>query len=230
MSRTALVIAVAYGAYLLYAYWTGALYFYIHPIYILPTVAAGVILLALAAAGQRGGAPAGQSGPSPLAVTVLALPLALGFLLPPKPLGLSTAAQRGVELTPLGRPEDPPDFSLGVRPEAFTIKDWVKALQADPEPGRHAGKPARVTGFVYRDDRLPGDWFLVARFVVQCCAVDAQPVGLPVRAGDGTVPEQGRWVVVEGVWEVGEVGGQRRAVIAATTLTPTERPAQPYLY
>lgn len=230
MSRAAPLIAVGYGAYLLYAFWTDALYFYIHPIYILPTVAAGLLLLTLAAAARRTGAPEGHGGPSPLAVAVLALPLALGFLLPPKPLGLSTAAQRGVELTPLGRIEAPPEFSVGLRPEAFTIKDWVKALQADPEPSRHAGKLARVTGFVYRDERLPENWFLVARFVVQCCAVDAQPVGLPVRAPDGTVPEQGRWVVVEGVWEVGEVGGQRRAVIAATTVAPTERPAQPYLY
>lgn len=230
MSLAAQLLAVGYGAYLLYAFWTGALYFYIHPIYILPTVAAGLLLLALAAAARRGEGPGGHGTPTPLAVALLALPLALGFLLPPRPLGLSTAAQRGVDLTPLGRIEEAPEFRVGLRPEAFTIKDWVKALQADPEPSRHAGKLARVIGFVYRDDRLPGDWFLVARFVVQCCAVDAQPVGLPVRAADGRVPEQGGWVAVEGAWEVAEVGGQRRAVIAATAVAPTERPAQPYLY
>lgn len=230
MNRPAPLIALGYGAYLLYAFWTGTLYFYIHPIYILPTVATGLLLLALAATGRQGGEPGGHGSPPPLAIAVLLLPLALGFLLPPKPLGLATAAQRGIEALPLGRLDDPPEFRVEQRPETYTIKDWVKAMQADPEPGRHAGQPVRVTGFVYRNDRLPGDWFLVARFVVQCCAVDATPIGLPVRAPEGKAPEAGSWVSVEGTWEVAEVRGERKAVIAPATVTPTERPEQPYLY
>lgn len=235
MSRGASLIAVGYGAYLLYAFWTGALYFYIHPIYIVPSIATGFVLLALAGvAGRTARAPsdhrASHGAPSWLGVGVLVLPLALGFLLPPQPLSVLSAAQRGVELGSLSGVEGPPEFTLGARPETYSIKDWVKALQADPEPGRHAGKPVRVVGFAYREDRLPRDWFLVARFVVKCCAVDAQPVGLPVRAAGGSLPEPGRWVSVEGAWEVAEVDGQRRAVVAATTVAPTERPDQPYLY
>jgi uncharacterized repeat protein (TIGR03943 family) len=225
------LVAAGYGAYLFHAYWSGALYFYIHPAYIAPTVVAGVILLALAAAaGWREGSDAHRHGPwSALAVSIVMLPLALGVLLPPQPLSSAVAGQRGVELTSLGGLEAGTGFSLGARPEAYTIKDWVKAFQVDPEPSRHAGKPVRVTGFVYRDDRLPAGWFLVARFVLKCCAVDAQPVGLPVRA-DGAVPEPGRWVTVEGAWEVAEVDGVRRAVIKPEAVTATARPDQPYLY
>lgn len=244
MTRTALLIGAGYGAYFLYAYASGALYFYIHPVYVIPVVVTGVILLALtliAGAPRRATspgaahAPAGvpehaRGGRSTVTVALLVLPLALGFLLPPKPLGLATAAQRGVDALLLGRVDDPPEFRVEQRPETYTIKDWVKAMQADPEPSRHAGKPVQVTGFVYRNDRLPGDWFLVARFVVQCCAVDATPIGLPVRAPEGKVPEAGGWVSIEGTWEVAEVRGERKAVIALTTVTPTKRPEQPYLY
>ena len=231
MGRAVPLVALGYGAYLLYAFWTGALYLYIHPVYFVPTVATGLVLLALAAlASRRADAPPEPGAPSRLGIGILLLPLAIGFLLPPEPLSPASATQRGVELASLGGGEGTPEFTVGLRPETYTIKDWVKAFRVDPEPGRHAGKPARVTGFVYRDDRLPRDWFLVARFVVKCCAVDAQPVGLPVRAADGGVPERGRWVAVEGVWEVAEIDGQRRAVIAATTVTPTARPDQPYLY
>lgn len=281
MPRTVLLVAAGYGAYLLYAYAGGALYFYIHPIYVVPVVASGAVLLVLAlvaalprraappggaspggalgepaggaatayACGPRrghgcGGAHADEAGrerspaagahtpagPSAVAVALLVLPLALGFLLPPKPLGLATAATRGIDALPLGRVDERPEFRVEQRPETYSIKDWVKAIQADPEPGRHAGKPVRVTGFVYRDSRLPAGWFLVARFVVQCCAVDATPIGLPVRAADGKVPEAGSWVSVEGMWEVAEVRGERKAVIAPTAVTPTARPEQPYLY
>jgi uncharacterized repeat protein (TIGR03943 family) len=245
MRLAAPLVAFGYGAYLLYTFRSGALYFYIHPIYMWPVVATGLVLIILAGAGARAGthghepahtprAPDARvaSGPerrSPLVLALLALPLVLGFGLTPQPLSVLSASQRGVDLTPAAGPEVPSEFLLHGRPETYTIKDWVKALQVDPEPGRHAGKPVRVTGFVHRDDRLPREWFLVARFVVKCCAVDAQPVGLPVR-GAGQPPEPGRWVSVEGAWEVAEVGGERRPVIGATALVPVNRPEQPYLY
>jgi uncharacterized repeat protein (TIGR03943 family) len=224
MMRSAAVLACGYGAYLLYAFATGALYFYLHPVYIVPCAITGVVLIALAGlAGGRGG----QRVPG-AAAAMLALPLALGFLLPPQPLSPATAAQRGVQPLALGRGERPVAFEPLARPETYTIKDWIKAFAIDPEPARHAGKPVRVTGFVHHDDTLPPGWFLVARFVVQCCAVDAQPVGLPVRAP--TPPAGGRWITVEGTWDVADVDGARRAVVSATVVTPTVRPDQPYLY
>jgi putative membrane protein len=231
MSRTAAVLALAYGVYLLHAFASGSLYFYIHPLYMLPTVGAAVVLLVLAllAASGRRHASETPEAPSRFAGLVLALPVALGVLLPPQPLSPLTAAQRGLGSTSLGPVEGLPDFALSRPTESYTIKDWVKALQADPEPGRHAGKRVRVTGFVYRDVRLPPNRFLVARFVLKCCAVDAQPVGLPVRAST-TVPEPGTWVTVDGVWEVDSVGDRRQPLIAASAVMPAARPGQPYLY
>jgi putative membrane protein len=231
MSRGAPFLAAAFGAYLLYAYVSGRLYFYIHPVYIIPVVMTGMVLLAVAVLGGTAPAAATERAvPTRLALALLALPVVVGVFLPARPLGVSMAAQRGVDALPLGRIDDVPEFTVSTRPETYTIKDWVRAQQADPEPGRHAGKAVRVTGFVYRDDRLPRDWFVVARFVVQCCAVDAQPIGLPVRTAGGAVPEPGSWVTIAGTWDVAEVQGERRAVIVPTTVAPTERPDQPYLY
>jgi uncharacterized repeat protein (TIGR03943 family) len=223
MTRAAAVLAFGYGAYLLYAFATGALYFYIHPVYIVPSAVTGAVLIALAVLGRGGGKRLAQP-----AAAMLALPLALGFLLPPQPLSPATAGQRGVQPLTLGRGEATA-FELTASPESYTIKDWIKAFAADPEPVRHAGKPVRVTGFVHRDATLPEGWFVVARFVIQCCAVDAQPVGLPVRA-PGAAPEPGRWVTVEGTWDVADTTGGRRAVIRATAIASTARPDQPYLY
>jgi putative membrane protein len=231
MARIVSLLVASFGVYLVYVVASGAIYFYIHPIYVIPTLGTGIVLLVAAAIGFPGWRETSRhAGPSRVAVALAAVPLAVGLLLPARPLGVSTAAQRGVDAIPLGRIEDLPEFRVDRRPETYTIKDWVKILQADPEPERQSGKPVRLTGFVYRDPRLPGDWFLVARFVVQCCAVDAQPIGLPVRLPAEKIPSAGVWVAVTGTWAVAEVRGERRAVIVPAAVTPTDRPDQPYLY
>jgi putative membrane protein len=222
-------LVAGFGVYLLFTYASGTLHFYIHPFYIVPTVLTGFMLVVLAVLGTVGSA-GGLLRPSRLGVLLWTIPVAAGVLVPARPLGVSTAAQRGIEAIPLGRIDDVPEFRVDVRPETLTIKDWVKTLQADPEPERVAGKPVRVIGFVYRDGRLPADWFLVARFVVQCCAVDAQPLGIPVRLVESQIPRSGSWVSIAGEWEVASVRGERRAVVVPTAVTLTEPPEQPYLY
>jgi putative membrane protein len=219
------LIGAGYGAYLLDAYARGALYFYIHPIYLVPAVVTGVLLLALAGLGLR----EGRVRASRAGAVLLLLPLALGFGLPPRPSGLASVSQRGVDATALGR-LDGARFRIESNPETYTVKDWVRAMLGDPEPARHAGKPVKVTGFVYRDGKLPEGRFMVARFVVKCCAVDATPVGVPVRAPGGRLPPEGSWVAVDGSWEVVEVKGERRAVFAPASIASIERPEQPYLY
>jgi uncharacterized repeat protein (TIGR03943 family) len=232
MTRAVPLVALAYGAYLLYTFATGALAFYIHPIYVVPAVVTGLVLVLLA--GIVLAWPAGEAddhGAPPVSgLAVLAAALALGFVLPARPLSPATAAQRGVEVASLGSGDGSPTFTVTMPPEAYSIKDWVKAFQADPEPARHAGKPVRVTGFVHRTAGLAADTFLVARFVVKCCAVDARPIGLLVRRPGSSLPGDGDWVTVEGAWDVAEMGGQRRAVILAARVTPAGRPDQPYLY
>jgi uncharacterized repeat protein (TIGR03943 family) len=228
MRRALGLIVAGYGVYLLHAYAAGALYFYINPIYIVPTAVTGAMLLTLGMI--VGVAPRGVHQPSRVALGLLAVPLLLGFVLPARPLGVSTAAQRGVETTTPGRVDEVPEFRVDTRPETYNIKDWLTAMRADPDPASVAGKPVRVSGFVYRDRRLPEGWFLVARFVVQCCAVDATPIGLPVRLVHGVVPSDGTWILIEGVWEVEDVSGTQRAVVTPGSVTSIARPSQPYLY
>lgn len=224
MTRAVQLLAMGYGVYLVRAYLTGALYLYIHPIYVGPALVTGLLLVVLGLVGLSAPAPRRAS---PAALALLALPLLLGVLVPASPLGVATATQRGLDLTPLSSAAVKP---VAGPPEGFTIKDWVAAFQADPEPARHAGKPVKLAGFVVHDARLPQGWFLVARFVVQCCAVDAQPLGLVVRPAAGDAPAEGAWVSVEGVIEVAQVEGERRALVGARVVAPADAPAQPYLY
>jgi len=240
--RIDFLILGGYGAYLVYTYLSGSLNFYIHPSYFTLTFGTGLFLIGVAVLGllpqkyrevQNSCEPEGKdSAYSTLTYFWILLPLVLGFLLPPQPLSLATANQRGVDFNSLTLSRDEiKKVSFRRDTEGFTIKDWIKLFNMDPEPQNHVGKKVHVVGFVFRrDNSLPKDAFLVSRFVVTCCAVDARPIGLPVRYEAHQNLEEGSWVDIKGTWEVGELNGKRTNFIHPVQIVSTERPAQPYLY
>jgi uncharacterized repeat protein (TIGR03943 family) len=101
-------------------------------------------------------------------------------------------------------------------------------------PDRPFTEPVELTGFVAStsDD---DDGFVLGRFVMSCCAADAQPVLVTVR-WNGTPPTKDSWVQVTGTQVPAPPGltATERAdpanvVIGATEVRPVEQPAHPYL-
>jgi uncharacterized repeat protein (TIGR03943 family) len=78
----------------------------------------------------------------------------------------------------------------------------------------------------------PTNVFYVARFIITCCAVDAQPVGVPVYLPDWqdqfTIDE---WVNVTGTFVSNPSTESRQAIVLSpSTISLTDQPAQPYVY
>ncbi len=214
----------------------GSLLFYINGRFAWLTFLAVLGLLAVSAGflGRRD-SPGGHSherhnrGASMGAIMILAVVL-LATLMPAAPLGIDTAAARGVSL------ETVPSASTG---NSFLAKsdgdknilDWIVAFSANQNPDSFSGREARVMGFVYRkDDRFDQRTFLVSRFVITCCVADATAAGLLVRSPEAAGLAEDSWVEVAGRFEVGEFQGKSIPVLNADTVTPIPQPAQPYLY
>ena len=67
------------------------------------------------------------------------------------------------------------------------------------------------------------------RYSIVHCVADARPVGFIV--ANTTLPlELDQWVRVEGVVAVRERDGARLLTIEATSVTPANEPADPYLH
>lgn len=98
------------------------------------------------------------------------------------------------------------------------------------------GEPVTVTGFV-TGDADDDDLLHVTRFVISCCAVDAQPIGVPVRAPGWRVGAQwealgeGDWITVSGTL-AGNPGGSSLAtlVVSPIEIIHIEEPKEPYEY
>lgn len=92
------------------------------------------------------------------------------------------------------------------------------------------GKKVEMSGFVYREDSMDADQFVVSRFAVQCCSADASPFGFMVESSMGKSLKKDTWVTVEGTLGSTMYGGNEILKIDATRIQRIEAPATPYVF
>jgi len=161
------------------------------------------------------------------AVTALALP--------PATLTSATATQREVNSGGLDTSDAAEQAATLVGTgdyERLSVKEWVSLLAQSDDPALFADKTAKLTGFVLPDADDPDNVFYVARFVVTCCAVDAQPIGVPVYLpGWSSTYSTDEWVEVEGTFTPNPSGrAQASLAVEPTTIESVEQPSDPYVY
>jgi uncharacterized repeat protein (TIGR03943 family) len=234
----------AWGALLLYYWFSRQLQLLIHPNYFGLVLGSGLVLvlLALAKVGQK----MQKKSPSPQVQHLTLLPSGwgsglllaaalAGFLIAPRPLSSEMALKRGVaDSLPVTRLQTQ-NFRATVKPEERSLIDWVRTLDAYPEPDAYKGQKVKVTGFVINVPYLGENYFLLSRFILTCCAVDAYPVALPVKLEASRSPyPNDTWLEISGemTTEILNTGSsqKRQLVIAAKTVKPIPTPADPYGY
>ncbi len=169
-----------------------------------------------------------------LTAVVAAAVVAGMIVLPPATLSSATAIQRDVASTTVSGGAD---LTSAQRASTaafahFTVRDWASLLAQTTDATFYDGKPVDLTGFVSPDPRGSADVFYLSRFVVTCCAVDAQPVGVPVYRPtwkDTLKPNQ--WVHVTGAFAANpSTSSDAPIALTPAQLSKTDVPAQPYLY
>ena len=153
------------------------------------------------------------------------------LVLPPATLSARTAQQRSVDSATLSNATGSGTVSLlgseSVDTSGYGVKDWAALIRQTTDTSSLVGKRVTLTGFV-----VPGSdgSFTLTRFVISCCAVDAQPVGLGVTT-DGTVPAENQWVTVTGALAANpDQSADARIVIKAATVKRVDQPRDPYEY
>ena len=224
---------------------TGTLTLYVHPRYILLTVIMAVltllVLVGMAAVGVSSAADEDRDHDhvtrvsafgrllvwSKAAVLICA---ALALLVIP-PATLSSSARQNRELVTSGQALDSTKVAalVGADPATFSVKDWA-ALLSQGGPEAVLGKQVNLSGYVL--DRDEEDVFFIARLVVSCCAVDAQPIGVPVyRPGWRDEIEPGAWIRIDGAFVNNPSRDSQEGVaIGVGSLANIEEPDQPYVF
>lgn len=233
---------------------TGGLALYIHPRYFGFTITmaaiAGVVVLGAivvvvrAARRERAGRSAEHSDHDHAASTEtragrtwrgiagVAVVAAVGgalLVLPPSTLTTVLVDQRDMNAS--AAEADGEVELAGADTAQFTVKDWAALLRQGADATTLAGMTPTLVGFVTPDPDDPENVFFVARFTVTCCAVDAQPVGVPVhKPGWQQEHPVDSWVEVTGPFVANPSATSAELVaVAPSTVTPIEQPADPYV-
>jgi len=188
---------------------------------------------------------------------LLLCPLALGFGLPDAIMASDIAAVKGMQLSassapaPVGSTQPqggepaalfPYDTytqelaELGMKlygQESITVKDegFMEILTTlDIYRDNFIGKTVRIRGFVYREEGMPEDRFIVARLAMQCCSADTLPYGIMAEAAEARAYDKDTWIELVGTIGITRYNDKEILKIDALELTIVEAPETPYVY
>ena len=234
------ILAISAWGLLLLQYWlTGKLRLLVHPDYFILIVATGVTLLLIAIfrakeLWRKRLQPKVQhltSFPPGWSSGILLATALLGLMVTPHTLVSQAALQQGLTDSFVSTRIQPQAFQSSVRPEEKSLVDWARTLAVYPEPETYIGQTAKVQGFVVHLTKLPDPYFLITRFVIAHCALDAYPVALPVQltqSRNAYPPDT--WLEIEGQMITADLEGKRQLTIQAKSLKPIPEPKNPYEY
>jgi uncharacterized repeat protein (TIGR03943 family) len=115
----------------------------------------------------------------------------------------------------------------------MSLLDFLEITYYD-ETKTLAGVPVTLVGFVVPAANGGAGEFLLSRFMISCCAADAQLLQAGV-VQPGSAPKQDSWVRVTGAWEPDESGralspdGFPIPKLVASQVVPVSQPDNPYL-
>jgi putative membrane protein len=230
--RTPLLLML--GALLAWDVVSGQIYDYIHANSVWLVAFSAPILVAMALVHARHLA---SEDTDRIGLALIALAVAIGLLVPPRPLQSAAIDSEGSQAMPAPTAMSPrslwqaPDrFALDSGAAVWDLRELIRVTAADPSLRGMAGQRVSLEGFVYRRAGQPSDEFLLSRFIVRCCTADAMAFSFPVHDSRGPSLARDTWVQVTGAIREGGTAGAVGPFVEATLATVIPQPSPPYLY
>lgn len=231
------IVMLLYGAYLIFIYFSGKVQLLIHQDYAILTLISGIVLILFGGLGcvglmkQKHFSPTGVHPNTKRELILVFVAIIAALVIHPAPLSTSTASVRKSGLNDdagLSRRTTPVARFI-INSENRRLIEWVNLFNQNPEPSQYEGEKVKVSGFVLKDDDLPEDYFMIARFIISCCAADARPIGIPVHYNptEQTL-ENDQWIELKGSLFTTELDGESIPAIELSQYQTIPIPENPY--
>jgi uncharacterized repeat protein (TIGR03943 family) len=235
--RTQGAMLLLVGAVALWLGLSEAALAYVRPGLRPPLTASGLVLLLLGLAallwrpaGATDGDTHAHGEHGPRSAWLLMLPVLVLLLVTPPALGSYAASRQppGTNGGPAGEFPPLPEPVDGAVP--LLVSEFVARAQEDQNHSLQ-GQRVRLVGFVI-PDQGGGHEYQLARFVLACCAADAEAYTVQIR-GDATLRQADQWLLVEGRWLPQPIPEQtslstKPPVLLADAVTTVHPPANRY--
>ena len=226
------LLLVALGIFLIEKALSGKLVWYINerftPLTFVGITLLGLMALALLLRARKKADAHEHIHATPANLLILLVPILVGILLPSRPLDATAVASKGVTFNaPLVSSNDAGQL-FEMASDERNIVDWIRIFSSGNDFTPYLGEQANVIGFVYHEENLPENQFLISRFVITCCAADGFAMGIPVEWSEESF-EENTWVKVKGPIQVTEWHNQKTPLILAESVEIIDAPEQPYL-
>jgi uncharacterized repeat protein (TIGR03943 family) len=169
-------------------------------------------------------------GPSKWRLAIVVIPLAIGILIPAKPLTVDALSGKGVSSSAPVVAGGTSAVKFDEAADERNILDWIRLFGSQTDASTYLGQNANVIGFVYHDPRLKENQFLVSRFAIVCCTADAFAIGMVVDWPNSASLPNDQWIKVKGPVQATELEGQKMPLIQAASVEQVQQPDQPYLF
>jgi uncharacterized repeat protein (TIGR03943 family) len=244
--QTRSLLLVVLGATAVWLWRSGQALNYVRPGLVPLVGAAGLVLLALGLLPPLGLLSPGRAGHRPDSLAdqdphhhggrvgwLLLVPVLVVMLIQPAALGSYAVSSRTVVPGSGGNGQFPP-LDAPVRGAVpMPMAEFV--TRAVRDPGRSlAGVRVRLVGFVApAEDGDKDGRYRLTRFVIFCCAADAEALQAVVR-GDAAPRARDQWLEVEGTWQPRPAApddpNPQPPVLDADVVRPIAPPRPPYEY
>ncbi|MDT3698211.1 MAG: TIGR03943 family protein [Thermincola sp.] len=87
-----------------------------------------------------------------------------------------------------------------------------------------------IRGFVFRENGMEKDNFVIARSAINCCAADASVVGFLCQFSDADKLKNDEWIEVKGNLQEVTYDGEKIPVIVVEEFKKVEKPSNEYIY
>jgi putative membrane protein len=111
------------------------------------------------------------------------------------------------------------------------LEGFIEILSAiDLFQNNFVGKKMEISGFVYHEDNMKPNQFVVARFSVSCCSADASPFGVMVESSKANLYAKDSWVKVTGTIGKTTYDGNEIMKLDAEKIEKIPAAKDPYVY
>lgn len=196
------------------------------------------------------------SGGRVISYCILIFPLLTGFFLPPQTLNASIAAKKGAGLFMQQKAaisdQLPPDHQelvvnrkeiqqmeynhrmsqlekkriINMTNDVF--EPYYGRIQADPQ--KYAGRMIKMSGFVFKENKLPDNQLVLSRFLITHCVADASHIGFLTEFDKAPGVKQDTWLEISGTIALTRYNGVEMPVVQITSWKEITEPVEPYVY